>query len=76
MSVEQVKPPTTRKPGLYPAGRRCEGCGAKLSRNNPGEICAPCNNGQWKEGEGEALTEAQLKELRVARLEEIDAVAA
>lgn len=74
MGTISVKPPITRKPGIYPAGRSCQDCGARLSRNNPALICAPCNNGEWREGEGGA-TDRQVLELRRARLEDIGAAA-
>jgi len=35
-----------RRPGPYPADRHCS-CGAVLSRNNPGPLCAPCQGGDW-----------------------------
>ena len=31
-----------RNPGLYEANRPCRACSAVLSRNNPRDICAPC----------------------------------
>lgn len=34
-----------RLPGPFPANRLCSDCGAKLSRYNPSEKCAPC--GGW-----------------------------
>jgi hypothetical protein len=53
MSSEKVAV-LPRNPGLFPANRECRRCGAKpLSRNNPGNICGPCNNGVWEEGEDE-----------------------
>lgn len=56
-----------------PAKQPCRECGSPLARLNPSDICSPCNGGEW---EGPELTEAQVKRLRVARLEEIGAVAA
>lgn len=34
-----------RLPGPFPANRVCPECGARLSRYNPSEVCAPC--GGW-----------------------------
>jgi len=36
-----------RRPGPYAPDRRCSTCGCYLSRNNPLDICAPCQGGDW-----------------------------
>ena len=72
MSVIQLKPEVQRKPGPYKAERSCEDCGAKLSRYNPSNHCAPCSGGDWIPGDP---TDAQVRKLRAARLEELGAAA-
>lgn len=67
MGTVNTRTPKERKPGPYEADRACRVCGAKpLSRNNPSDICAPCNRGEWEEGEA---TTRQLHDVQVARLE-------
>lgn len=53
MSIIEVKPESERKPGPYAQDRHCPNCSAKLSRNNPGPHCGPCNGGDWGGGENE-----------------------
>lgn len=48
MSVIDTTVKTERLPGPEPANRTCRSCSAKLSRNNPGRVCAPCNGGEWE----------------------------
>jgi len=66
MGVIQTKPLTTREPGPYTKGRRCS-CGCLLSQFNPTSSCAPCSGGDWKTGD--EITNRQLKDVAVARLE-------
>lgn len=47
MSTINTRAPKERKPGPYAADRTCAECGARLSRNNPLDLCAPCNGGDW-----------------------------
>lgn len=47
MTVIHMKSPQERDPGPYEADRHCTGCGARLSRYNPLDLCAPCNGGDW-----------------------------
>jgi hypothetical protein len=51
-----------------PTVRTCRSCQTRLVSANPSSICAPCNGGNWEEGE--AATEAQVLELRGERREE------
>jgi hypothetical protein len=57
-----------RRPGPYDPDRRCSTCGCFLSRNNPLNMCAPCQGGDWHSEE--ELTELQAKRLSAGRLEE------
>ncbi len=58
-----------RPKGQEPKPKRpCRDCKAPLSHFNPSTICSRCNGGSWEEGEP---TPAQVKKLRVARLEEM-----
>jgi hypothetical protein len=50
-----------------PPVRTCRSCSTRLLSLNPSTICAPCNGGNWEEGE--AATEAQVVELRGERRE-------
>lgn len=70
MSVIQLQPESTRKPGSYSRERSCDSCGAKLSSYNPSGYCAPCSGGDWIPGEP---SEFEIRKLQKARLEELEA---
>jgi hypothetical protein len=57
-----------RNPGIFPADRACRNCGAKpLSRNNPSDICAPCNRGEWEEPKATDLHPVQVARIGTER---------
>jgi len=62
MSVLAPKLPTQRKPGPYPAKRRCKSCRCFLRTCNPGPLCDPCSKPKL-----ELTSEAEVLE-RVASI--------
>ena len=70
MSVTVLKPERQRKPGPYAADRHCA-CGAKLSRYNPSNSCAPCSGGDWVSPTQHLYTDRQVRQDRADLLEEL-----
>jgi hypothetical protein len=56
-----------RRPGPYEALRRCSSCRCFLSRNNPADLCAPCQGGDWHSPD--ELEERRARKLTAAKLE-------
>lgn len=72
MGTVIVKPPRERAPGPFEAGRQCA-CGARLSRYNPSDSCAPCSGGSWDEPE---LTDREVHKHQQDLLREVMEMAA
>lgn len=44
ITVEQLGRQGRKAPAVYSLDRTCQICGCKLSRYNPGTVCAPCTS--------------------------------
>lgn len=78
MGLVATKPPRERDPGPYPAGRKCEQCGAGLSRNNPSPQCAPCSpTRSWDSADViDALAKARSSKQRMEIAQRFEELAA